>query len=836
MSISDTANAKRYASIAEASAAQCALYTEEARNSPQYASDAKQSAEAAEAAQAQSATNAQQALQAASGASQNAATATQAAATAVTASNSASVSASSAATSASQAQSAASEVTAELSKTVRATDISLSALPDAATRAGKLISFNDSGDVIASVPASGSATEVYEELAKSTGASLVGYGAGTLADVGDKVGVQISGGLTFTGGGTLTSIRDFIFYPANNTWYYWTGTFNKTVVAGSDPLSDSGWKAAGDAQLRAELASATGYTLLPSMQIQQWKSVGDIRGWGAVCDGVTDDIAAITQAISDTGGKILVPGNIFVSTHILFLNKTNPVITFANQATVTINTSFTFADSYRGIIVFDGCADPKSDSVRFTGAKLDKFNGGVDPIEDGDAGIEYMNCTGLCYTINPCGKDVKTWGVIHINVENYLITDPNLKNCQVQSGIGGTGVKKGTVINPLIDKCGLAGWENETVNSNEISEMIGGIITGCTKAVAIINQVTDTLVSGGQALNCFNGVSIERAPSTATTIPTNITVRGFKATSCKNCYTLSYVNDVTLDSVEAVRDDTEFFSRTSTYDRVYRFSGGIAYSPTKEGNTAPPVGSVIEFDNGVQYTIATIEANITDPQFGQLYGFTCTTALTSDCLRRSFSRYVEVVSVMRAVVMYDGTGNIVKNSTFKDVTDLIVHYGSPSRFQWQGSNFAKGVARYFTQGSSGSATGSVVIDVHNCDNVGSFNDVTKFAPTFKTMRTFSFKGGTTHDQTEITNAFPVNDGFVSGIKCAINSGQTTTGTIVFKLNGNNSITSFSGNPLRASVTLATPIGISGAATAQLTDTVGDLIASGYAIELWGIYK
>lgn len=73
MSISDTANAKRYASIAEASAAQCALYTEEARNSPQYASDARQSAEAAEAAQAQSATNAQQALQAASGASQNAA-------------------------------------------------------------------------------------------------------------------------------------------------------------------------------------------------------------------------------------------------------------------------------------------------------------------------------------------------------------------------------------------------------------------------------------------------------------------------------------------------------------------------------------------------------------------------------------------------------------------------------------------------------------------------------------------------------------------------------------------------------------------------------------------
>ncbi|MGY5366575.1 hypothetical protein ACXGQP_04305 [Enterobacter oligotrophicus] len=46
MSFSDTANAKKYAAQAEVSAAQCALYTEEARKAPDYTNEAKQYADA----------------------------------------------------------------------------------------------------------------------------------------------------------------------------------------------------------------------------------------------------------------------------------------------------------------------------------------------------------------------------------------------------------------------------------------------------------------------------------------------------------------------------------------------------------------------------------------------------------------------------------------------------------------------------------------------------------------------------------------------------------------------------------------------------------------------
>lgn len=174
-------------------------------------------------------------------------------------------------------------------------------------------------------------------------------------------------------------------------------------------------------QLRQELAGDDGYLLIPSIPIPVWKSNGDVRGWGAKCDGITDDITAITNAISDTGGNIIIPGDVFVSTHILVKDKTNPVVEFTNGATVKIDTSFIFADKYRGIISIDNCINPKVVNPIIIGAKLDKFNGGVDPVEDGDSGIEYMNCTGLCHTINPNVIDVKAWGVIHINIEDYHV-------------------------------------------------------------------------------------------------------------------------------------------------------------------------------------------------------------------------------------------------------------------------------------------------------------------------------------------------------------------------------------------------------------------------------
>lgn len=72
MSTSDTRDAKKYASIAEVAAAQCKQYTDDARNSPQYAGEAKASAEASAASADQSSESSQLSFQSATSASNSA--------------------------------------------------------------------------------------------------------------------------------------------------------------------------------------------------------------------------------------------------------------------------------------------------------------------------------------------------------------------------------------------------------------------------------------------------------------------------------------------------------------------------------------------------------------------------------------------------------------------------------------------------------------------------------------------------------------------------------------------------------------------------------------------
>lgn len=48
------------------------------------------------------------------------------------------------------------------------------------------------------------------------------------------------------------------------------------------------------------LGGPTGYQYIPSIPLQKWRDEGDIRGWGAKCDGVTDDAQAIRDAFSST--------------------------------------------------------------------------------------------------------------------------------------------------------------------------------------------------------------------------------------------------------------------------------------------------------------------------------------------------------------------------------------------------------------------------------------------------------------------------------------------------------------------------------------------------------
>nr|WP_279077349.1 hypothetical protein [Hafnia alvei] len=187
MSIADTQKARLYANRAEVAAAQCQIYTDEARRAPEYTDLAKQYAEIAEASEEAATIAAQSAQQSSNSASSDASNAIQASSEAQNARDSAvssAESASSSATSASDseeiaqqsalsASESAATAAAAVSKTIRVNDTDISPIPDVASRANKVLSFDASGNPIATTPSSGSAGDVLNELAAPGGVSLV---------------------------------------------------------------------------------------------------------------------------------------------------------------------------------------------------------------------------------------------------------------------------------------------------------------------------------------------------------------------------------------------------------------------------------------------------------------------------------------------------------------------------------------------------------------------------------------------------------------------------------------------------------------------------------------
>lgn len=74
-------------------------------------------------------------------------------------------------------------------------------------------------------------------------------------------------------------------------------------------------------QFQSNLAGDNGYQLVPSVELQRLRDAGDIRGWGCVCDGITDDSDNFQLAViwSEANDKSLfIPGPILLTKKITF--------------------------------------------------------------------------------------------------------------------------------------------------------------------------------------------------------------------------------------------------------------------------------------------------------------------------------------------------------------------------------------------------------------------------------------------------------------------------------------------------------------------------------------
>lgn len=178
---------------------------------------------------------------------------------------------------------------------------------------------------------------------------------------------------SFEKGFNLTVWNEVLLWEEEGEYYRWDGTLPKNVPAGSTPESSGGiglgaWVSVGDSSLRGDLAKDDGYKLIPSVQIQQWKDVGDIRGWGAV-EG-QDCTTALQAAINDRGAlgwgapsDVIINGNYRIDGQVIL---TTDVRIIGNWATIVSSSNdWIFVSGYRnssGQVVnnFDGLTDDEA--------------------------------------------------------------------------------------------------------------------------------------------------------------------------------------------------------------------------------------------------------------------------------------------------------------------------------------------------------------------------------------------------------------------------------------------------------------------------------------------
>lgn len=174
-------------------------------------------------------------------------------------------------------------------------------LPDAATRANKIPAFDSLGNPIVIIPPSGSASDVLIELAKPTGAGLVGYGSGTVKTSLDSLKGTQTALLDKTGFNALgrflnlselralapSSTGQIVYVAsaasATAAEKHYGGGYFQSFDNSASPLTDDG-----------------GIVIVPATGTIAWRRINftayDMQFWGVKPDGTTDNAAAITKA------------------------------------------------------------------------------------------------------------------------------------------------------------------------------------------------------------------------------------------------------------------------------------------------------------------------------------------------------------------------------------------------------------------------------------------------------------------------------------------------------------------------------------------------------------
>lgn len=133
--------------------------------------------------------------------------------------------------------------------------------------------------------------------------------------------------------------------------------------------------------LRGEISDPDGAEKYPELQVARWRNEGDVRGWGAICDGVNDDSDAVIDAMLASAVIVKLPAGKFkitkplpVSNRPLIIQgsgQSNSVLEFYGSSTAVMFQFSVDVDTHDSITLQDFTIQAKTASngtaIRMTG-------------------------------------------------------------------------------------------------------------------------------------------------------------------------------------------------------------------------------------------------------------------------------------------------------------------------------------------------------------------------------------------------------------------------------------------------------------------------------------
>lgn len=166
---------------------------------------------------------------------------------------------------------------------------------------------------------------------------------------------------SFTTGATITTKNEVLTDISG--LYRWGSDLPKIIpidssIDSTGGIADTAWISVGIASLRSQISDPEGATKYPELQMARWRDIGDVRGWGAKGDGITDDTSALILAAEyarESSRTLRAEGN-FIITETLNLRNVSLEMT---------NAVFTISHSGIGVLLGGNASNPSNPRQNF---------------------------------------------------------------------------------------------------------------------------------------------------------------------------------------------------------------------------------------------------------------------------------------------------------------------------------------------------------------------------------------------------------------------------------------------------------------------------------------